>query len=202
MYWSGWTLFRLISTLFFRVKITGQEHVPKKGGFILASNHRSYADPPVVGSSFRREYFSFAKRELFEKKLFAWWLRGVNSIPVRRGAVDRETIKFAVDVINRGYGLTFFPEGTRSKTDDFLPAKPGIGMIAIRARCPIVPVYIDGSNHLLDCFLFKRRLKVRYGAPLTVDWLDSFEPGKEAYQQVAQQVIDRIKQLQQEVRGS
>ena len=202
MYWSGWTLFRLISTIFFRVKITGQEHVPKTGGFILASNHRAYADPPVVGSCFRRESFSFAKRELFEKKLFAWWLRSVNSIPVRRGAVDRETIKFAVEIIKRGYGLTLFPEGTRSRTDDFLPAKPGVGMIAMNAQCPIVPVFIDGSNHLFDCFLFKRRLKVRFGVPLSVEWLNSFETGRESYQQIAQQVIERIKQLQREVRSN
>ena len=133
LYWLGWFLTRVIGILLFRIKVSGREHVPEEGGFILALNHISYYDPPLAGSFIRREVFFFTKKELFRIPLFGALLRRLNTLPVSRGAIDRKALDLAVGVIREGFGLTIFPEGTRSKTGNFLLPRAGVGMIAVQA---------------------------------------------------------------------
>ncbi|MCD6249708.1 MAG: 1-acyl-sn-glycerol-3-phosphate acyltransferase [candidate division Zixibacteria bacterium] len=199
VYWSGNLLTRILCLLFFRPRISGQDNVPRKGGFILASNHISYYDPPLVGSWQRREVYFFAKKELFRNWLFGAIITAANSLPVSRGVVDRKAIKAAVEVIQAGFGLTMFPEGTRSLTDQFLDPKPGVGIIAIQAGCPIIPVYLHGSNRLGDCFRGKDKLSVSYGSPLSAEWVRSQGSGKEAYLKIATTVMERISDLRSAV---
>jgi 1-acyl-sn-glycerol-3-phosphate acyltransferase len=202
VYWLGWLLTWMIGRLFFRIKIRGRENIPREGGFILASNHISYFDPPLVGSFITRELFFFAKKELFKNRFFGSLIRTTNSLPVNRQGVDRHAIKLAVDAIKRGFGLTMFPEGTRSRTDEFLSPKPGIGMIAARAGCPIAVAYIHGSNRLKDCFWGRDRLSITYGEVLPADWVKSFPATKEGYYQIAGAVMERIGRLKAEVASS
>lgn len=201
LYWTGYSLTRLISWPLFRPRISGREHIPTVGGFILASNHISYYDPPLVGSWQRRELYFFAKKELFRNRLFGAAIRAANSLPVSRGAVDRQALKLAIDVVKAGFGLTMFPEGTRSHTDQFLPPRPGIGIIATRAGCPIVPTYIHGSNKLRECFWGRDKMSITYGEPLTAEWVLSLGTGKEAYKQIAAKVMERIAELRYQVTG-
>ncbi len=201
LYWTGYSLSRILSYVFFRPKISGREHIPRKGGFILASNHISYYDPPLVGSWQRRELYFFAKKELFENKLFAAAITATNALPVSRGAVDRQALKLAIGVVRQGFGLTLFPEGTRSKTKDFLKPKPGIGIIASRAACPIVPTYIHGSNKLSDCFRRRDRMSITYGEPLSAEWVAAQPSDKAGYYSIAHTVMERITQLRSQVTG-
>ncbi len=165
----------MISKLVFRIRISGRENFPKSGGFILATNHISYYDPPLVGSWAPRQVYFFAKQELFKNKLFGWLIRQTNALPVKAGS-DRPS--GAGDVARmssgKGYGLTIFPEGTRSKTDDFLDPKPGSGCWRCEAGCPIVPGYLHGANKLKDCFLGRERMSMRYGEPFPAEWVKSF----------------------------
>jgi 1-acyl-sn-glycerol-3-phosphate acyltransferase len=195
LYYTGWSITRIISKLIFRIKVTGRGNIPKSGGFILVSNHISWYDPLVVGSWARRQVYFFAKRELFENKLFGSIIRRTNALPVKRGAVDRGAIEASLKVIRNGYGLTFFPEGTRSKIAGFLTPKPGIGMLAFQARCPIVPCYVHGTNRLKACFWGQDRMRVAYGSPLDPTWLDSFPHDKEGYQQIAESIMQKIGEL-------
>jgi len=195
VYWAGWSLTRIISKLVFRIKAEGRENIPRKGGFILASNHISYYDPPLVGSWITRELYFFAKKELFKNRLFGAVIRTTNSLPVNRQGVDRQSIRLAVDAVNRGFGLTMFPEGTRSRTDEFLTPKPGLGMIASRAGCPIAVAYLHGSNKLKDCFWGRERMSVTYGETFPAEWVKSFPAGKEGYQQISEAVMERIGEL-------
>lgn len=199
IYYSSWLLFRIISKFVFRIKVSGQQHIPKKSGFILATNHISYYDPIIVGSWINRQIYFLAKKELFKNKFFAWILKGTNSLPVRRGGFDRKALELSINVITNGNGLTFFPEGTRSKTDNFLDPKPGIGMIAIKAKCPVIPGYIHGSNHLKDCFFGKQRLSITFGEHIPSEWLASLPENKESYHKIAQAVMDKIGQLKEKV---
>jgi 1-acyl-sn-glycerol-3-phosphate acyltransferase len=194
-YWLVWSLTRIISKLFFRIRTGGQENIPSKGGFILATNHISYYDPPLVGSWITRELYFFAKKELFKNRLFGAIIRATNALPVNRQGVDRQAIRLAVDAIERGFGLTMFPEGTRSRTDNFLSPKPGIGMIATRAGCPIAVGYIHGSSRPGDCFRGRDRLSITYGETFSSDWVKSFPAIKEGYYQIAEAVMERIEQL-------
>ena len=195
LFWTGWTFFRIVATIIFRVKIIGAENIPKTGGFILASNHISYYDPPLVGCCIHREVYFFTKRELFRFKPFGWVLLRVNARPVNRAGVDRAAIESAVEILKSGNGLTVFPEGTRSRTKDFLPIKPGIGMIARQAEVAIVPCYIHGANQLWKCFIGRTRLSVSYGAPISAEWVRTQEMTKEGYLAVADEIMGRIRQL-------
>ncbi len=199
LFWTGWTFFRIIASVIFRVKIIGADNIPKKGGFILASNHISYYDPPLVGCCINREVYFFTKRELFRFKPFGWVLLRVNARPINRAGVDRTAIESAVEILKSGNGLTVFPEGTRSKTKDFLPIKPGIGMIARQAEVPIVPAYIHGANQLWNCFIGRTRLSVSYGEPISAEWVKSQEMTKEGYLAIADEIMRRIRNLKREL---
>ncbi len=199
LFWTGWSFFRIIASLIFRVKIIGAGNIPQKGGFILASNHISYYDPPLVSCCINREVYFFAKRELFRLKPFGEILLRVNARPVNRAGVDRSAIESAVEILKSGHGLTVFPEGTRSKTKDFLPIKPGIGLIARQAEVPIVPCYIHGANQLLNCFTGRTRLSVSYGEPITAEWVKSRELTKEGYLAIADEIMGRIVMLKSDL---
>lgn len=198
LYTIGKSATWLWGKLFFGIKVRGKEHVPDSGGFIMASNHISYYDPPLVGSFIRRELFFFAKKELFGSKLFGSILTRVNARPVRRGQMDREALKTSLQILRDGYGLTMFPEGTRSKTDQFLPPKPGIGLLAAQAKCPIVPAYIHGPNRLKACFWRRDRMTIDYGEPISAEWIASLPAEKESYLKIASEVMARITALKEQ----
>jgi len=196
VYYFVWVFTRILTKLLFRIKISGMEHIPRQGSFILATNHISYYDPPLIGSWCSRRLHYLAKKELFKPGM-GWILRGVGALPVRRGTVDRRALDTCVAVIKNGRGLLIFPEGTRSKTDEFLAAKAGLGMIAIRAGCPVVPGYVQGSNRLRDCFLGRQRLSINYGPPLALAEVAAFPPHKEGYIALSQAIMDRIRELKE-----
>lgn len=195
LYFSGWELSRILSRFVFRVRVSGRENIPKSGGFILASNHISYFDPPLVGCWVPRAIYFFAKKELFEHKLFGAILRRVNALPVRRGTIDRQALEMAIEIVKRGHGLAFFPEGTRSKTGDLMAPKLGVGVIARQAECPIVPVYHSGTDRLSKCLTGRLRLRVTYGKPLSAEWVTSFSADKAGYLKIAEAVMAGIGQL-------
>jgi len=195
LYAIGWCLSRLIMSVLFRVRITGTEHIPDRGAFILASNHISFYDPPFLGASVRRELYFFAKKELFDNALFGAVLRRVNALPARRGSVDRRALDTSIRVLGQGRGLVMFPEGTRSMTGDLLPPRAGVGLIAARVRCPIVVAHVQGSNRLLDCFLGRQRLSVTFGEPILPDDYGELPAGKQAYIKITGMVMERIRRL-------
>jgi 1-acyl-sn-glycerol-3-phosphate acyltransferase len=201
LYALGYSLTRLASKLVFRIKTRGQQNFPKTGGFILAANHISYYDPTLVGSWAPRVVCFMAKRELFKNPLFGAVLRNVNALPLNRIGLDRLAIKVSLDKIAEGYGLVVFPEGTRSKTGAFREPRAGVGMLARRAGCPIIPAYIQGPNRLRDCFLGRERMCIIYGEPISEDWVAGRPEGKEGYHQITQRVMARIGQLKEEARN-
>lgn len=201
LYHTGKSLTWLIFKLLFRIRIRGKENIPAAGPFILATNHISYYDPPLSGSFIKREVYFMAKQELFKNKLFGGIIKRTNALPIRRGTVDRAALEMCLGVLERGDALTIFPEGTRSKTDKFLPAKPGIGMVATRARCPIVPAYIHGSNNLKACFFGRDRMSITYGKPIPAEEVARFGTDREGYQALAEAVMERIGALKAERLG-
>lgn len=195
LYYFGWGVTRLLSKTLTRIKVTGQENVPAEGGFILATNHISYFDPPIIGSWSPRVMYFLAKQELFRPGMRAFF-RSLNSIPVRRGSVDRQAIKSCLEVLEQGQGLIIFPEGTHSPSGKMLPPKPGLGLIARQARCPVVPGCIHGANHLLACVLGRDRLSLRFGPLIPADQIAGFPDDREGYQALAEAICQRIAALQ------
>jgi len=194
VYWLTWWVARTGFALFWRYRVVGAKHLPRKGAFILAGNHRSNADPALLGCTPRRRNYFFAKQELFRNRLFGWYIRALGAFPVARGEADLAAVRFALDVLKRGHVLVFFPEGTRSRTGAFLPAQPGLGLIALRARVPVVPVYVAHSVEALRRKIPRRPVRAVIGAPIDPAAV-KVRRGREGYQDFADRVLEEIKAL-------
>ncbi|MBI1824265.1 MAG: 1-acyl-sn-glycerol-3-phosphate acyltransferase [Nitrospirae bacterium] len=191
-------IFLVIFKLFFKLKITGLEHIPRKGGAILASNHASYADILLIGIGLRRRLRYVAKAEMFKKSFVRALWTYLGGIPIRRHGVPRESFKRIFEQIDRGNLVVVFPEGTRSKDGVMKDPKLGIGMMVALSGARIIPTYISGSNRILPSH--SRKLKIHpvgvtYGEPIDFsDLMKKFE-GKELYQEISRRVMEKIQNL-------
>lgn len=128
-------------------EVHGVEHVPAEGPVIVVSNHLSNADPPLVSIAFPRPLFFMGKSELFRSPVLGFLVRLFGGFPVQRGAADRAAIKHALKVLRQGQAMGIFPEGGRSRTMALVPGFPGVGLIALQAKVPVLPVAITGSEY-------------------------------------------------------
>lgn len=160
-------VFRLLFYTVFRTRVYGRENIPKDGAVILAANHASNIDPPLMASLIERPVSYMAKIELFENPIFGAAIRRCHAFPVKRGASDRGAIKAAVTVLKEGHMLGLFPEGTRSKTGELQKAEAGIALIASMTGAPIVPVAILNSHRIFANGGLLPQLRIMYGAPIS-----------------------------------
>src|SRR5947208_16610736 len=129
---------------FFRMQRIGREHVPD-GAVILASNHRSFLDPFVVGICLNRPVYFVAKRELFDRRIAGWFLNCLGAFPIRRGESDEESVETAKQILARGDALVIFPEGTRIREGSLGRAKRGVGRLSPQSRARVLPVGVPCS---------------------------------------------------------
>jgi len=195
LYWTGWLLTRILSRFVFRMKVYNVKNVPSDGPFILACNHISLADPPVVGSNIHRVLYFMAKKELFGHKLFGRLIGAVNAYPVNRRGIDRSAIDKACQLLDSGKGLLIFPEGTRALDRDFLPPRPGIGMVARRSGAPVVPAYLNGTNKLKATFFNRERCFIVFGKPINIDEIGEYEDNRDGYRKLSEDIMGRIRNL-------
>ena len=191
IYWIAYFSTKLLSFLFFPVKVRGRSHIPRRGGFLLACNHVSYLDPMIMGIVTGRRLSYMARDTLFRRKLFGFILVRLRAFPVKRNTADKTAIRESLRRLKRGDGLLLFPEGTRHGTAGEKKIASGVGFLALKAGVPVVPVFIDGSQKVLPPgakFLKRSRVKVHYGEPI------HFRQGLD-YDQAAQQVTDTIYNL-------
>jgi 1-acyl-sn-glycerol-3-phosphate acyltransferase len=141
--------FYLIARLAFRLKIEGRDHEPGTGPLIVAGNHASLLDPPLVGMCLRRQGAYMAKDELFSVPLLGAWLRSIGSFPVRRGTADRQAIRRSLELLQRGGVLVIFPEGTRSTDGRLRDPEPGAAMLALRTGVRVLPAAVVNSHRIL-----------------------------------------------------
>ena len=146
-----------------RVRLRGLNNVPKSGAFIVASNHLSWTDIPLIPMHFRRKVVYMGKEEYFHSRL-TWLVRFLGSFPVKRGEGDRHALRTAEDQLKKGNILGIFPEGTRSRIRTMAKAHAGLGMIALRTGVPVVPVAIWGSENALK--KLGSRVTISYGKPI------------------------------------
>ncbi len=140
------------SRWFFRVyngmKIYNYEVVPKNEQFVTVANHASIWDGFIMGGAVRLPLFIMVKKEAFENPMKGWYLRKVLCFPVDRSKVDASAIKHAMKLLNDGYNLGIFPEGTRNRNGYVSPFKAGAIKFALKKKLPIVPAYIANSHML------------------------------------------------------
>lgn len=149
--------------------VRGTENVPATGPVLLVSNHVSYLDPVAIGDACPRRVVFMAKHELFQIKPLGFLLRGVDSFPVRRGEPDRGAFKTTLAMLEEGRVVCIFPEGGRMTGGELGEAEPGAAVFALRTGCPVVPVYVDGTNKMLDTKgrLRRARVTVTFGKSFT-----------------------------------
>lgn len=182
---SGWT-------------IRGAEQLPVDGGLVIASNHVSFWDPPLLGAAIPRETFFLAKEELFRAPLGPM-IRSVNAIPIRRGAADLRGLTRAIEALRSGGSVLLFPEGSRMRDGELHPARPGVGLLAVNADVPIAPCYISGSNTPGRWWNRGVRVRIRFGEAR--NWRDfagrdsDLTPGRTLYQRIGTAVMDDIARL-------
>lgn len=157
------------------------------GPLIVSANHRSFADPPLLGISLSRRVHFLAKRELFRFRPFGWLISNLNAHPLNRKG-DVGAFKTAMKVLEDNEPMIVFPEGKRNKTDGFLPAKAGVGMLAVLAKAPILPVYIHNSAEMKRL----KRITVVFGTPIRPD-------GFGDYQALAAEVMKRISDMREQL---
>jgi len=175
--------------LVWRRKVFGRENIPPRGqAVIFAANHRSLADPNLVGSAIPYPVNYFAKEELFRVPFLGWYIRRVNAFPVNRAEHDIGAVKTAQRILEAGEGLVMFPEGGRrldSKRQ--WKVKSGVGLLACTTGARVVPVGVRNSEN----FTRLGRVEVHFGQPLT----PPRDAGREAYETFSRQVIERIREL-------
>jgi len=137
----------LLARLLFGFRVNGAERVPKTGGLIIACNHISEMDPPVLGFAIPRTIAFMAKMELFRCRFGDYFLSKLNAFPVNRAGIDTRALRTAIDYLKGGEAVVIFPEGTRSRDGHMLPAKAGISLIASASGAPVLPAFIWGTDH-------------------------------------------------------
>jgi cytidylate kinase len=166
IYRLGRDLAALFARTCLRFQVTGLQGIPRKGPLLIACNHVSFWDPPLVGSSIKREVHFIAKEELFRNRLFGALISSYNSIPIRRGPQARAALRGAEDVLAAGGAIVIFPEGTRSKSGEFLPPRAGVARLAAHGRAPVLPVYISGSNQIRRSMLRRSAVRITFGSAM------------------------------------
>jgi 1-acyl-sn-glycerol-3-phosphate acyltransferase len=135
-----------ILKLFFKLKVEGKEAVPRKSAFILASNHISNFDPPVLAAACGRKLNFLAKKELFKNRLFGAYIKALCAIPLEREKPGAGTFRICLKKLKRD-GLLVFPQGSRGGS--FEQAFSGVGFLAKKAMAPVVAARVYGTEKIL-----------------------------------------------------
>ena len=176
-YWLIRALFVPFFLVYLRMQRVGREHLPRSGPLLLASNHRSFLDPFLIGTLLRRPIYYMAKRELFEKRWQAWALNALGAFPVDRGAGDADALATARAILERGDCVVVFPEGTRVRPGPLGRAHRGVGRLALETGVPVVPVAVYGSEQVRRGWRIRpRKVRLRAGAPLLFPTLARCSP--------------------------
>lgn len=202
-----WLFYRAVFSTYFGWRVYHPERVPLQGPVILASNHASFLDPPLIGSGVTRPLNYLARATLFRLPVAGALLRSVNAVPVERDTGGGAGLKAILDRLRAGGAIVLFPEGTRSRDGQLQPARSGIGLVVIKSSAPVVPVRVFGT---FEAFGRHRKLPrprpvaVKYGLPLHFEQLraeaaSAAKPRvKEIYQQVADEIMRAIATLEPE----
>ncbi len=191
---SGFT--RLFARTLLDFHVEGLDRIPRKGPLIVACNHISFWDPPLVGAHLPREMHFIAKAELFHNPLFGALIRAYNSIPIERGAQARAGLRGAEEVLSSGGAILIFPEGTRNKTGQPMPPRGGVGRLSAITRTPVAPACITGSNQIRRSMRRQVPIRLTFGSPVMPPRGD--QPEREEIRAFARKIMDLIAELRAE----
>jgi 1-acyl-sn-glycerol-3-phosphate acyltransferase len=203
-YFLAWNAARFVARFYFGWRVYNAERVPLTGPIILAANHESYMDPPLVGSGLKRSIHYLAREDLFSLPVLRWLLPRLQTVPVDRDGGGARGLKAILDRLLAGGGIILFPEGTRTRDGKLQSPRLGIALTVIKSAAPVFPVrvftYRAFGRHM--SFPLPRRVAVKYGAPMSFDQLRaeakvcSKQRLKEIYQTVADDLMAAIAKIE------
>ena len=203
LYWLCIFLLKVWMSLWLRYETRGERQVPVKGGCILASNHASFLDPPLVGCGIVYRFVRFMARDtLFQNPLSRWWAIRVGVVMLDRTKGDIGALKTALTILKAGGALCLFPEGTRTRDGRLQAAKGGIGFLIAKARVPVFPVYVNGSFQAFPRgarVIRPHKITVHFGTPLNPETYSGLTENKKDYERITDLVMERIAALEQDV---
>jgi 1-acyl-sn-glycerol-3-phosphate acyltransferase len=191
-HYLSWTVYQM----WFRGDVFGTENFPTDGPFLIASNHASHLDPPIVGSQVARQMRFFARKSLWNSRISSWWLDHVETIPVERDSGDIGAIKRVLQAIKEDRAVVLFPEGTRSPDGLLQKAKAGVGLMACKTGVPVVPCRVYGSFAAFGKGAkfprFGSPVTIVFGPPIPASDYDDPSVGKARYETAAQRIMSHI----------
>jgi 1-acyl-sn-glycerol-3-phosphate acyltransferase len=163
---------------------------------IIVANHLNLIDPPLLGASVPRRIYFMAKQELFRPSLGAHFVRAYGAFSVRRGELDREALRRALELLKKGQVVGMFPEGKRSIDNQLQPIQPGTSFVAVRSGAPILPVGISGSEQIKGVgFILRRpRITVTIGRPFALPAVED-KPLRSRLPEFSNMIAERVAEL-------
>jgi len=204
-YWIGWSFFRISYSVLFGWTAYNRERVPKRGPVILASNHASFLDPPLVGIPLKRPLNFLARETLFRYPGVGATLRSWQAVPVDREGSGGRGLKAILDRLLRGGGILLFPEGTRTHDGKLQAGRSGIGLAVIKSNASVIPVRVFGTYEAFGRhvrLLRRHHIRVKYGNPMQFAELRAEAKTcskvrlKQIYQQIADEIMTAIAKLE------
>ncbi|MBQ8177550.1 MAG: 1-acyl-sn-glycerol-3-phosphate acyltransferase [Oscillospiraceae bacterium] len=178
--------------LFYNFHIEGIENIPQDRALVMASNHRSYADPVLLTMPMKRPVTYMAKEELFKNKLFGWFITKLGAFPVKRGAGDMQVIDDSIAILNSGRNLVIFPEGTRSKDGKVGKGKTGVALIAAKSGADVLPCGIIFEGEKLK---FRSKLTLRFGKVIPAEEIAVEDASPKTLKGVKKRIMEAITEL-------
>jgi 1-acyl-sn-glycerol-3-phosphate acyltransferase len=197
IYWVLWVFFRLLGGLLFRFRTEGTQFFPKTGGVIVAANHASYFDIPLLGCAIRRRVVFLGRANLFPNRLLSWVLQALGWIPLKTHRLDRQAFGVALEHLKSGTPVVIFPEGTRTEDGNLQPGRPGIGYLVEESQCQVIPAYISGTFKVLPIKAKWPRLfpvSVSFGKSIRFSKNEATNK-KQEYEQIGRTVMEHIAQV-------
>ncbi len=198
VYWLGWMAFGAAFRTLFGLRIEGRENLITEGPVLVASNHQSFLDPPLIGNLYRTEMVFLARKTLFVGP-FKWLYTRWNAIPVDQDRPDMSSLKTIIRRLKEGHRVLVFPEGSRTLDGEIAEAAPGIGLIAAKSGAVIQPVRISGAREALprgSARIRFARITVSVGPPIrfTPEEIQQ-ATGKEGYERLTARIMAAISAL-------
>lgn len=157
---------RFLMRIVFRITILGEEHVPREGGIIVATNHLSRWDIPLLLMiPHRTDLTALVTDKYLDYPLIRWFIEAAGGIWIDRSRADFKAFRMAIEALEAGQALGIAPEGTRSDTGGLREGKPGTVLLAVKAQVPVVPVALSGTEVVAHNWWRRPRLTMRFGEP-------------------------------------
>jgi 1-acyl-sn-glycerol-3-phosphate acyltransferase len=185
---------RALIRIVFGLRIKGLDRIPKRSQAIIAVNHQSYLDPPVVGACLGREAHFLAMEPLFRHPILGPLVRYFNAMPVGSVRLDLGAFRKVVEILQQGGAVVVFPEGGRSQTGDLQKGESGVGFLAAQTGVDVYPVYIKNTRLTWRRLRVRRPIEVIFGEPIRYQ-ASGQGPKRQAYRAFSQQVMEKIAAL-------